>query len=226
MSINSQLEALYSGWKKPGEQFISGGVVNEAEYSSAKCKLLVLLKEANDKDNDADWSLVDLINDQIKAYQTHGKSYLEIWRRIGMYSYGLQNEYENFKNITSTFLDGVNANVAEGLQYIATSNLKKCGGAGSSNYEVIKSYAIRDKELWIQEVKIMNPDVVMCGGTFSIVQEILEFSKEVSPSGAEFGKALGTVFVDFPHPMYQISPKIYYAYFAETMRELKRIGAY
>ncbi|MEN6348268.1 MAG: hypothetical protein ABFD08_02575 [Syntrophomonas sp.] len=225
MSINSQLEALYAGWKKPEEQFISGGVVNEDKYCSAKCKLLVLLKEASDKDNDADWSLVDLVNDQIKAYKAQEKGYLEIWKRIGMYSYGLQNEFENFINISlKIWVNDVH--IPEGLEYIAVTNLKKSGGAGSSNYEEIKGYAIRDKELWIKEIKIMNPDVVMCGGTFSIVHEILEFKKDVSPSGAEYGKALGTVFVDFPHPMYQISPKIYYAYFAESMRELKRIGAY
>lgn len=85
MSINRKLAVLYTSWKKPDEQFIAGGMVNEDEYETSDCKLLVLLKEANYKDSTEDWSLVDLINDQIKAYRDNGKNYLEIWKRIGLF---------------------------------------------------------------------------------------------------------------------------------------------
>jgi hypothetical protein len=223
MSINNDLAVIYQSCKRSNEQFIAGGVVNEEEYEAAPCKLLVLLKEANDKDNADDWSLIDLINDQIKAFEESEKNYLEIWRRIGLLSLGLKWGFDHYHH---QVLGGIEQDIAEGLSAIAVTNLKKCGGGGSSNYDEIKQYAARDKDLWSKEVEIMKPDIVLCGGTFSIVCDLLGFEVLQGPSGADYGKALRTVFVDFPHPMYQISPKIYYAYFIETMRELERIGAY
>lgn len=101
-----------------------------------------------------------------------------------------------------------------------TTNLKKSGGAGESDPEVIKSHAIADRELWTTEIEIIRPDFVICGGTFGIVQEVLGFEPSISPSGACTGKALNTLFIDFYHPQYRISPKVLYAYFKETMQGL------
>ncbi|WP_108668948.1 hypothetical protein [Peribacillus acanthi] len=73
-----------------------------------------------------------------------------------------------------------------------------------SNYDEIRAHAITNNELWMKEIEIIKPDVIICGGTFSIVQEILGFESTKCGSGALFGKALDTLFVDFYHPMYRI----------------------
>lgn len=223
MGINSDLAVLYQSWKRPGEQFVAGGVVDETEYLAAPCKMLVLLKEVNESDNRQhyDWSLVDLINDQIKTFKLNQKGYLEIWKRVGVLSLGLINEFNSYR--LSTYIED---DIALGLSAIAVTNLKKSAGSGNSDHSAIKKYAERDKDLWIREIEIMGPDVIFCGGTFDIVQDILSFKIQKGPSGADYGQYGETVFVDFAHPMYRISPKIYYAYFIETMRELERIGAY
>lgn len=112
-------------------------------------------------------------------------------------------------------------NMAEGLFDIAITNLKKSGGGGSSDMADILSYAKHSSELWTKEIKLINPDIVVCCGTFSIVKEVLDLQTEVCESGALYGDAFGTRFVEFVHPVYRISPRIVYAYLKETMNSFR-----
>jgi hypothetical protein len=212
MSINQNLASLYQSWKQSGQHFVCGGVVDEHMFETAEVKVMMLLKEVNDPEQRDDWSLVDLINDQIR-----NQHFLPIWRRVGEWSFGLEQGFPSYRSIVG-HMD--TANITSGLLNIATTNLKKSGGSGESDYEMIKKHALAEVELWTKEIEMIQPDVVICGGTFSIVREILGFDYQVCGSGACYGKALNTIFVDFYHPQYRISPKVLYAYFKETMREL------
>jgi hypothetical protein len=212
MGINKELEQLYNQWRKPGQHFVSGGVVDENLFDSAEVKLMILLKEVNDPDQLEDWSLVDLINDQINR-----QHFYPTWRRVGEWSFGLEQGFPSYQSIVGHMVE---ANITNGLQNIAATNLKKSGGAGESVYEVIRQHAFAEKELWTKEIEIIKPDVVICGGTFGIAQEVLEFEAISCGSGALYGKSLNTIFIGFYHPVYRISPKVLYAYFKETMRAL------
>lgn len=212
MSINQQLDVLYQQWMKPNQHFVRGGVVDEDMYKSCDVKVLMLLKEVNDPKQIENWSLVELIQKQI-----HNLSFYPIWERVGEWSFGLGQGFPHYQQIISGYRP---SNIAEGLSNIAVTNLKKSGGTGSSKYEVIKKHALEHKDLWTKEIEIIQPDIVVCGGTFQIVQEILGFDYKPCASGANIGQALGTKFLDFYHPMYRISPKLLYAYFKETMVSL------
>ncbi|PIC58323.1 hypothetical protein CSV80_05685 [Sporosarcina sp. P12(2017)] len=111
--------------------------------------------------------------------------------------------------------------MADGLSSIAITNLKKSGGGVSSNMDEILLQDEYAKELWMKEIELINPDIVVCCGTFSVVKSVVGFQTEVCDSGALYGDALGTRFVEFMHPMYRVSPKIIYAYFKETMQSCR-----
>ncbi|MCL6585559.1 MAG: hypothetical protein K6T72_03430 [Anoxybacillus sp.] len=209
MPINQELDILYQQWQCPNQQFVKGGVVDEDMYESCEIKVLMLLKEVNDPEQSENWSLVTLIQDQIRKLK-----FYPIWERVGEWNFGLVQGFPHYQNIIGSFRE---ANISEGLLDIATTNLKKSGGTGESDYEIIRKHAIDSKELWTSEIEIIRPDIVICGGTFPIVQEILGFDYKPCASGANIGQALGTKFLDFYYPMYRISPKVLYAYFKETM---------
>lgn len=209
MSINQELDNLYKKWIRPNEQFVKGGVVDEAMYDSSEVKVLMLLKEVNDPEQEENWSLITLIQDQI-----HNLKFYPVWERVGEWSFGIGQGFPPYQKIVGSLRE---ANITEGLLNIATTNLKKSGGTGESDYEVLRKHAIDNKELWTKEIEIIRPDIVVCGGTFQIVQEILGFEYKKCASGANFGQAIGMKFLDFYHPMYRISPKVLYAYFKETM---------
>ncbi|MEK3720580.1 hypothetical protein [Paenibacillus sp. FSL H8-0034] len=204
MSINSKLSDLYHQYIKPDEHFVAGGVVDEADYENANVKVLMLFKEVNDKGQKENWSLVDLIQQQL-----NDQSFLPMWKRVGEWNCGLQVGFPQYS--TASY------NMNLGLQWLATTNLKKSGGGGQSNYAVIREHAINNVVLWTSEIEIMKPELVICGGTFEIVKEVLGLHTTVSPSGKQVGKALSTTFVQFYHPMYRISPNVLYSHFKETM---------
>lgn len=210
MSINQQLSELYSNWRlnHPGH-FVTGGVVDEEKFASSKVRVMFLLKEVNDRERKEDWSLVQLIHNQMNKMK-----FLRIWHTVGIWSFALQNGFPPYQALK------LKNNVRGGLCEIATTNLKKSGGGGSSDLKEIREHAKKNKELWVREIEIIQPDIVICGGTFDIIQDILDFETKTCGSGAKIGKALNTTFVDFYHPMYRISPKILYAYFKETMQSL------
>ncbi|PIC86116.1 hypothetical protein CSV72_09880 [Sporosarcina sp. P20a] len=210
MLINQKLSTLYEEWRKeyPGH-FVGGGIVNEEWYESCETKVLYLLKEVNDEKQNGNWSLVYFIRKQIEELKFYRTMVI-----LGLWSSSMQQGFPSYNSI----LERKEKNIAEGLSSLAITNLKKSGGKGSSNMADVKSYAIVSKELWIKEIELINPDIVLCCGTFSIVREILDFQTEVCESGALYGDAFGTRFVEFTHPMYRISPKINYAYFKETMK--------
>lgn len=212
MQIYQKLSALYTNWQltHPGH-FVQGGVVDEEMFDRSEVKLLFLLKEVNDTEQKEDWSLVQLIQDQMQEM-----TFYQIWKTIGLWSFGLQQGFPHYQTLTYR----QDLHIADGLREIAIINLKKSGGGGVSNYEEIKEHAEKNKELWMKEIEIIHPDVVVCGGTFSIIQEILGFEATPCGSGVLTGKALNTLFIDFYHPMYRISPKVLYAYFKETMQSL------
>lgn len=208
MSVNQDLESLYNKWRNEGSHFVSGGVIDEQMFDTAEVKMMMLLKEVNDTEQVENWSLVKLIQDQIERGQ-----FYPTWKRVGEWSFGLEQGFPYYQKIYEY-------NIPEGLINIATTNLKKSGGSGESDNEIIKNHAIEDKELWTNEIEIIQPDVVICGGTFPIVQDILKFDVQSCGSGALFGRALNTTFIGFYHPQYRISPKVLYSYFKETMQSL------
>ncbi|ARF14911.1 hypothetical protein [Sporosarcina ureae] len=213
MSINQQLSQLYTNWKDENTgHFVSGGVVDEARYAQCETKVLYLLKEVNDPDQESDWSLVDFIRSQIQTSTFYRSTGI-----LGIWNFGLQHGLPSHQSIIAE----QKKNMADGLSSIAITNLKKSGGGGSSNMDEILLQAEYAKELWMEEIELIHPDIGVCCGTFSVVKSVVGFQTEVCDSGALYGDALGTRFVEFVHPMYRISPKIMYAHFKETMQSCR-----
>lgn len=214
MSINQKLSVLYTDWQQshPGH-FVAGGVVDEDMFNSSEVKILFLLKEVNDTEQAENWSLVQLMQDQIKR-----KKFYHTWLTVGHWIFGMQQGFPAYQKLLQ--MSFKEDNITEGLLSIATTNLKKSGGSYESNEVEIREHARINKNLWMKEIEIINPDLVICGGTFSIVKELLGFEITKCDSGADVGKALNTTFVEFYHPMYRVSPKLLYAYFKETMKTL------
>ena len=164
-----RFDELFNSWRNSKEEYSSNfsedGIIDEKKWNIASKKVLVILKETNNYAKD----LRALIRDDWQK----AKNYL--WQNVGRWVYGIQNT-------TKTFIPGrseADAHRNEALLSSAVINLKKTKGRSNADMNEIRKYALEDADFIREEIDLIGPEVIICGYTFEIVKEILQFN---SPS--------------------------------------------
>lgn len=184
--------------KKNG--FIRDGLVDSKMWHSNKCgkKIIFLLKEAYG--NKEAWNLTEWVAQKGPLYN--------IWKRIAEWTYGILNTDIN-KIATFPEDKDFTQNVANGyLRRIAVLNLKKSNGKSESKDDEIAAYGINDKDFIKKEIELIDPDVIICGGSVTIntLDEIYDKSIIKNPSNLVafyFSDIIGgkeRLFIDYYHP--------------------------
>lgn len=128
-----------------------------------------------------------------------------IWSRVARWVYGIDNTTKDHIERYVPQLDEVVHKQC--LDEIAVVNLKKSDGNSSSKYDEIAKYARKDKEIIKREIELIDPKIVICGSTFSILlREVYDsYSlKEDNPSDNWYyylnldGKT--RLYIDYYHP--------------------------
>lgn len=149
--------------------FISDGIVNERTWNNQSGKkILYVLKEAYGES--ADWSLTEWL--------LRVKPSSSIWKRVIEWTYGIQN---TTVERVAQYLPDIYEHNLELFNNIAVLNLKKSGGKSSSNYGEIEAYALADKVEIKKQISIIDPDIIVCGATFSILNRV--YDNEIRPEG-------------------------------------------
>lgn len=79
------------------------------------------------------------------------------------------------------------------------------------------------KELWIKEIEIMKPDLIVCGGTYNFIKGPLRLTDIQLGTGGRFAKLFdrNCIIIDMNHPAYRISPVLFYAFFKDCILEIR-----
>jgi hypothetical protein len=152
------------------------------------------------------------------------------WRQTGVWAYSIIYGFDNYTNLNEDWF------VAKGLQAIGMTNLKKTGGGPTPSLGEISTFASKEKDLWQREIEIMNPDLLICGGTYSDVQENLGLPKYelakisgqphyYSVHEAQY-REHGHVILDFWHPAIRKSRDDILRHLETLINELRAKGAY
>lgn len=183
-----QLDDLFKGWKSTYElseaaRFSEDGILNEEMWDGAKLKVLFVLKERAKETDDF-----------------RKVAYDKPWWEIGYMNYFLQN---TTKTYIPDFRD-IKQNESEIYRYERMSailNLKKVMGGSTSIYGQIYDYAERDKDNIKREINIIEPDVMVFGGTFEIFKLVFKLGNaELADrvyKNPMFGNA---IMIDHVHP--------------------------
>lgn len=125
-----------------------------------------------------------------------------IWNRVSEWSYGINNS----SAVEIAPYQALSEKVAnEYLRRVAVMNIKKSGGEHSSIYEEISAYASADSEEIIREIELIDPDIIICGSTFSDINNILgePMKKGSNENWFYYSNAINgktRLFIDFYHP--------------------------
>lgn len=126
-----------------------------------------------------------------------------IWKRVAEWTYGILHTTDQ-RIARYKKLDWATAN--ELLSHIAVINLKKSNGTSHSVDDNLKLYAEKDACMLRQQFELISPDIVICGSTFSLLNDALTlgFDKRNHPSDNwYYWNAAGQLYLDFYHPANQ-----------------------
>ena len=195
----------------PKGNIISGGVMEGGKYCLINNRTMMLMKEVNDLSEKFDWNLPGLLTSIYKKECT----YYRMWKNVSRWAICTQMPEISYEDINHEHL-------FEGLKLFATTNLKKSGGPGKSDYNDIMEHAQNNKDEWMEEIEILDPTLIICAGTFDIVKVVIAVDDivKVCKSGARYFIKDNRIYLDFVHPAYQVSDKLMFAFFKETYRSL------
>jgi len=172
-AINGQLVDLYQDYYGDTvNDIVYCGVVEEEIYRKVYPKIVFLLREPHSENGG--FSIPDgLRRNVIKGLngQSLEKGYMYTWRQAGVWAYALIHGFDSYETLRNDHI------VVSGLQAIGMVNLKKTGGSASSNHTQIKTHAKAEREIWLKELEIMSPDIIITGNVYHTVIDNLGLEK-------------------------------------------------
>jgi hypothetical protein len=201
-------EDLLGRWSREqhhqGRCFIKDGIIDSDRWRSADIKILFLLKEAY-HDGGSTWDL----RKHVRENDLRGKPAL---RNLVCWSYAIHNikrghlpGLPSLPQRKSEYHAGL-----EALRSSAIVNIKKSGGQSSSSAGDIQLYARLDKRCIQRQIKLINPNLVVCGHTWDFVKDWWPKPKPVMLYDGVW-QVGQLVFINFWHPAYRDDELIYYA---------------
>lgn len=230
-----KLDELFDNWKREikkeeinRHQFISDGIVDESTWITSELKVLFLLKEPNDENSNKDWDLRELLRN---GAHHRKKGYTPTWGLTARYVYGIQNGFCPWE-ATEQKRSGIDFRKHEQrkayLKSIAVVNVKKSGGAGSSNWEELKKAVESSHSFIKEEIRIIAPDLIITGGTEKLISKIfteLHSRKKKSLStGVKYWKPRNENYfiIEYYHPQARFPHHLMYTVLMESLKELFR----
>lgn len=208
------VEILFSDWKNreshKGKLFITDGVINKELWANSENKVLFLLKEAYDsKRIEGSWDLPTLI----RREKVSGRTF----KPMAQWVYGIHGLMEN-KEIIPFQEDGTDVKLA--LLSSAIINLKKSSGSKKSSSENLARYVEEDWDLISEQIKIIQPKIVICGNTWSLIRTKIAHHK--ISDRAYISEDI--LYIDYWHPANRASNKMnYYALCALVQLALNKL---
>jgi hypothetical protein len=194
MTTNEGLDALYDRWKRDNHmtgRIARHGLIDEGEYRQATKRVVVLGKDIHASGrgwasfgiSGDDYDLPKMMRHRIYDYGLRGKP---LWKpsatKAGLWAHGILTGFRD--DITTFTSEERNKRAARGLQRIGWTNLSKIPGNGKSDREYIQTQAREQKDVWIQELVAMDPEVIVFSGTFDIASSHLGLKgRQLLPKG-------------------------------------------
>jgi hypothetical protein len=206
MNKTEQLDQLFEKWQKDipsyKGKFVKDGIIKEEIYSVlTKPKLLFIAKEPNNpKQEEGDFRKWWCDTDPQYSF-----SY-----RIAEWAHGILNDFPPFDDI---YDGGYPVKYKEALSSIAFMNIKKIGGLGNSNYTEMMKHLKDNKELLMESIEIISPDIIITCFTWPELRNELFSNLKWEKSGyaIDIAKWKNTKIIDFYHPSSRNAPAAAYS---------------
>jgi len=201
----------FEGWKRrelhKEQFFITDGIIDEERWKSAEIKILYILKEAyeSDENQSEEWDLAKYLSNGLGIIKK------KMWWTVSQWSYGLRKLHETNEVVPFNEQFKADEDFNEAFLSSAIINIKKSSGKVSSNKSDLALYVKEDWDLISEQIEEINPDLIICGSTLPIIEEHLKYTPSALKKCDEWlYKSDKYYFVDFWHPANQYPNKLNY----------------
>ena len=199
--------------------FVRDGIVDVAKYLKAPIKILWILKEANSPKNDLPDMRPNLASLIGEIPNIIDPKWAKTWRPIVRCVYGIF-ENKGFEYI-KTMDDEVE--IVEYMKKVAHINVKKYAGGSKAQETEMKNFYKKYKDFLHEQIEIINPDVLIFGGTFHYFDEDYFAGKNQIKTWRPIFQWKNKLLIDTFHPVQsQISAEEYCDEIINAVRKWKQ----
>jgi hypothetical protein len=208
---DEELEQLTAQWKieRPNyDPFCEDGILDVEAWDAASTKIMFLLKET--------YNHFVTIKGPMGPQGTSST----FWHRMRMWTHIIET---HFQGLVASF-DEVEEIKEEPNVKIAYVNIKKFAekseynNEANSSFSDIDNYALQDADLLSKQISVINPDVIVCCGTFEHTHHFLPNSKRLA---SQVFQSEHAYLLDFEHPSQRKAYKDNYGELVEILKAIK-----
>ena len=172
--LNKLFRKWQQGYGAQANHFVADGIVDEARWGNTSPKVLLLMREMSGWAGDLRAVLRWRIGEEQRP------KYSAAWPEVaGCWAFGLQRASAGRISPFDTALE----HWRHGLASAAVVLLKKLSGSTVARPGVLLAAAQRDAALIREELDIIQPDIVLCCGTFDVLRSILDIKSSTNSGG-------------------------------------------
>ena len=206
--METRSEKLKSKWKaerfdqKNDGCFVWDGIVDYAQWLENDTKLMFLFKEAFSKNGETEWNIAtEGIAAHGGIFYVGNQANQAMQYRVAEWAYAVESAMNGKKELKHQDATANNReNSRKAMLKSAWVNIRKIDGVARSNDKVLASIAQRDKHLLSEQIDLINPNIILCGGTFGIVEGTLFQNAERIKETEFCYEWNGRLIIKFRHP--------------------------
>ncbi len=183
-----RLEEINQNLIKENDYPVLDGITNYDQFGKSGLKILWIMKEANQSKGQH--------QDDLRVFHRNVKGYAR-WRRtykiIIKSTYGILHHL-NFDDVPDE------SNISDVLNEIAFINVKKTGGGSSSNWTTIAEHYNKNKNLILEQITCIEPDIIINASRVEDLSNILAISEWRQVEAFKVAKAKNAIIIHAYHP--------------------------
>lgn len=157
--LNKRLENHYELLETRDRKWIKDGIVDLKTYFESNYKILWILKEPRDGENNTGggWSIVE----NIRKVRSEGlnKDSSATFHPITYVTYAILNNIDEFDKLDK---NKIYKEYSKSLKNIGYINIQKLPASSKSNNKNILKYFNENKVALLDQIKTINPDIIIC----------------------------------------------------------------
>ncbi len=170
--------------REEGREVILDGPINRRVYYDNKPKVLWLMKEPYDT-NGGGWDYETCCKDlQFRRRLAFGQA-RATWQPIIYIAHSIRNQYIPYNAMDSL---SKNHSMLESLDTIAWVNIQKLPSKNITTTDMahVSQAARMYSKFLLKQIEVLDPDVIICGGTVSILKGFYPDIRKVGENGTEY----------------------------------------